>query len=91
MSTLFLKGTRVTDAGLKHLNGLSQLDWLDLSDTQVTDAGLANLKELSSLRALDLTGAQVTVAGVAELQRALPQCGIHGPQAADDIDGAGAN
>jgi hypothetical protein len=38
-----LDDTQVTDAGLEHLKGLTQLQELDLASTQVTDAGLENL------------------------------------------------
>jgi hypothetical protein len=40
---LNLYGTRVSDAGLKHLAGLSSLKELDLTGTQVTADGVAAL------------------------------------------------
>jgi hypothetical protein len=56
---VYLDGTKVTDAGLEHLNGLTQLRWLALNGTRVTDAGLAHLKGRSQLRELELWGTQV--------------------------------
>ena len=38
-----LANTQVTDAGLVHLAGLTNLVWLWLYDTHVTDAGIAEL------------------------------------------------
>jgi len=69
-------GTRVTDAGLEHLKGLTQLQWLNLTGTRVTDAGLKHLKGLGQLRLLDLENTQVTDAGGKKLQKALPNCQI---------------
>ena len=47
-------GTKVTDAGMKELAGLTQLHTLSLSGTQVTGAGLKELKKtLPSLRIVD--------------------------------------
>ena len=37
--------TQITDAGLGHLTGLTNLQELRLSGTQVTDAGVAELKQ----------------------------------------------
>ena len=42
-----LHGTRITDAGLEHLRGLTKLQRLNLSFTEVTDAGLDHLKGLT--------------------------------------------
>ncbi len=39
-------GSRITDAGLVHLAGLTSLEVLHLDDTQITDAGVAKLKEV---------------------------------------------
>jgi hypothetical protein len=67
----------VTDAGLEHLKGLTQLQTLDLIDTQVTDGGLKHLKGLMQLRRLLLKGTRVTKEGVKTLQQALPNCRIY--------------
>ena len=45
LQILDLDGTRVTDAGLEDLTGLTQLATLDLSDTRVTDAAVAKLQQ----------------------------------------------
>ncbi len=42
---LYLVGTEVTDAGLKHLAELKQLRGLDLRETKVTAKGKADLKK----------------------------------------------
>jgi Leucine-rich repeat (LRR) protein len=70
-------GERITDSGLRHLAGSSQLRMLDLSCTAVTDAGLEHLKGLTGLERLDLDMAKVTDAGVASLNRALPKLFIN--------------
>ena len=49
-----LSWTKVTDAGLKDLAPLTQLQTLDLSETKVTDAGLKDLAALKQLRTLSL-------------------------------------
>jgi hypothetical protein len=40
-----LRGTQVTDAGLVHLEGLDNLDFLYLDNTQVTDEGVTKLQK----------------------------------------------
>src|SRR5437763_421102 len=50
-----LVGSAVTDAGLEHVERLTQLQELDLWSTEVTDAGLEHLKKLAQLRTLDLS------------------------------------
>ena len=60
--------TQVTDAGLVHLRGLTQLRLLYLNNTQVTDAGLAHLRGLTQLQELDLASTQVTDAGLEHLR-----------------------
>jgi hypothetical protein len=42
---LRLNGTKVTDAGLEDLKGLSHLELLTLEGTQVTGAGVRDLKK----------------------------------------------
>ena len=57
-----------TNAGLKHIEGLPQIETLSLSDTEVTDAGLEHLKRLTRLKELDLNRTQVTDAGLERLK-----------------------
>ena len=73
---LDLSATKVTDAGLVHLEGLTQLQTLNLGATSITDAGLAHLEGLTQLHELDLSSTKVTDAGVAELKKALPEVAI---------------
>jgi hypothetical protein len=42
---VILVGTKVTDAKLEHLKGLTQLQQLYVGSTQVTDAGIDDLKK----------------------------------------------
>ena len=54
LERLVLNGTRITDAGLKHVGGLTRLYRLNLGLTDITGAGLAHLAELANLKELDL-------------------------------------
>ena len=63
-----LVGTKVTDAKLEHLKGLTQLQTLNLMGAKITDAGLAHLKGLTQLQTLTLDGTRVTDAGLAHLK-----------------------
>ena len=58
----------LTDAGLEHLKGLTNLQTLYLSGTKVTDAGMEHLKGLTELQVLYLSGTQVTDAGLEHLK-----------------------
>jgi hypothetical protein len=71
-----LAGTKITDTGLAHLKGLTELHEFDLSGTKVTDTGLVHLKGLANLERLYLNETKTTDAGVADLQKALPDCQI---------------
>jgi len=71
-----LSDTKVSDAGLVHLKGLTKLQSLSLISTKVTDAGLVHLKGLTKLQSLNLSFSKVTDAGVKDLQTALPKCKI---------------
>ena len=73
---LNLDGTKVTDAGLIHVNGLTGLQYLHLNDTQLTDAGIDQLKGLTGLKMLWLDRTRVTHVGIAGLQKALPSTKI---------------
>jgi hypothetical protein len=77
MWQLVLDETKVTDAGLVHLKGMTGLEnWLGLTDTQVTDDGLKHLEGFTKLRSLNLRRTQVTEAGVRKLRAALPGTAI---------------
>ena len=54
---------QVTDAGLEHLKGLTNLKQLELFGTQLTDTGLVHLKGLAKLVYLDIRNTQVTDEG----------------------------
>jgi hypothetical protein len=73
---VFPGDTKVTDARLEHLKGLSRLQQLTLNGTKVTDAALKHLKGLSQLQMLWLHNTQVTSKGVRKLEQALPKCQI---------------
>jgi hypothetical protein len=68
ITALHLYRVSATDAGLEHLQGLTQLQTLDLSHAPVTDAGLEHLKGLTQLRVLCLSGTRVTDAGLEHLK-----------------------
>ena len=56
-----LTSTKITDAGLVHLAGLTSLQELILRNTQITDPGLVQLAGLTSLQMLNLHNTQITV------------------------------
>lgn len=63
-------GERVTDAGLAHLEALTQLQMLWINcGSQITDAGLQHLEGLTQLRVLMLAGnSRITDAGLTHLK-----------------------
>ena len=67
-SSVRLSTTKVGDAGLVHLKGLTRLQSLNLNDTKVSDAGLVNLKGLTRLRSLTLNNTKVSDAGLVHLK-----------------------
>ncbi len=66
---LDLSRTGITDAGLKALGKMPNLQHLDLRGTAVGDAGLEALAPLHNLQTLGLYGTAVTDAGLPALQR----------------------
>ena len=80
LKELDIAGTKVTDIGLKKLEGMNDLQRLSLQGLQITDVGLAHLVKMTHLSELLLDGSLdnpwITNAGVAKLQKALPNCTI---------------
>ncbi len=64
---LRFEGTKITDAGLAHLKGLSTVEYLDLTDTDIGDAGLKSVAALCSLTTLKLRGTRVSDEGLVHL------------------------
>ena len=75
---LDLSWTHVTEAGLKDLAPLTQLQWLFLDGLPVTDVGLKDLHGLKQLHTLTVYDTRVSRIGVAELRKALPKVAITG-------------
>ena len=65
LTSLSLVNARVSDEGMVHLEGLTNLLELDLTNAQITDHGLTRLREFENLRSLNLSGCQITDAGLA--------------------------
>ena len=65
--TLNLRGTKVTDDGLKHVGELKTLKKLHLEKTEIGDAGVAHLAGLENLEYLNLYGTRVTDEGLSKL------------------------
>lgn len=73
---LTLSRTKVSDAGLLHIQKLVNLRALDLRETLVSDAGLLYLQRLAALEHLNLRGTQVSDVGIDDLRHRLPSCSI---------------
>ncbi len=65
--SLDLQGTQLTDSGLEHLKGLTNMDSLNLSSTQIGDAGLIHLSGFSSLTDLALSNTKISDEGLKHL------------------------
>lgn len=62
------KVPRITDAGLKHLMGLTKLEYLNLQGQLITDAGLKHLSGMTSLQTLSLSFSGITDEGMKHLE-----------------------
>jgi hypothetical protein len=69
---LNLAGTRITDAGVRCVEGLPELQSLSLWCTNVGDKSMAYLRGLGNLRDLDISQTKVTNSGLVHLKD-LPQ------------------
>ncbi len=68
LEALYLSGSAVTDAGMAHLNALTDLRCLSLPNTRVSDAGLVHLQGMKCLEVLILDKDGITDAGLAHLK-----------------------
>lgn len=68
LEELNLRGTKVTDAGIKRLRVLKQLRSLNLTATNLTDAGIAELMAFPHLESLVLRYTHITDNGVSQLR-----------------------
>jgi len=62
------KAPRITDAGLKHLAGLTKLEYLNLMGQHITDEGLKHLSGMTNLETLSLSFAGITDEGLKQLE-----------------------
>jgi formyltetrahydrofolate synthetase len=76
LEALDLDHTKVTDAGIAKLTGLTRLLNLELDSVELTDAGVAQLGALRSLKELDLYHTLVSEKAFQQLQTTLPACHI---------------
>lgn len=73
--TLDSNRSKITDAGLIHLNGMTRLEWLELTGSKITGRGLDSLREMKQLKRLGLGWTQVddigleVIAGFSKLER----------------------
>ena len=63
-----LDQTRVTDAGMAHLEGMTNLQTLSVSNTDITDLGLTHIKGLNNLQSLYVNDTQITDKGLHNLK-----------------------
>jgi len=81
---LWLGGTKITDTGLVHIQGLTSLQSVSLERTAVTDKGLTYLKPLTALRELFLKQSNITIDGYMDLKGLLPDCQIYWEEKKDN-------
>lgn len=72
LRSLDLSGTKIGDAGLASLKGLSELRVLNLVGTEVSAAGVEGLKGLGKLKAIYLYGTKAS-GDWAGLKKAFPK------------------
>lgn len=72
ITRLQLQNTRVTDAGLAALEGMTNIASINLEGTAISDKGLDTLKNISNLKCVFAAGTRVTEDGSLALKRAVP-------------------
>jgi len=77
VETLVLRESGITDRGVAHLRGMTDLEGLLLlSETGITSASVDHLKKLQGLRHLNVVQTQIGAEAVDQLRDALPRCRI---------------
>jgi len=72
ITCLEMQNTRITDAGLESLKGMSNIASINLEGTAISDRGLDSLKAISNLKYVLVAGTRVTEDGALALKRARP-------------------
>lgn len=67
LKSLRLGDSSIGDEGLAHLQGLTKLEHLAVSNSKITNAGLAHLAGMKQLSSLNIGGNDITDAGAATL------------------------
>ena len=67
LTSLSLRNTKITDAGMKEIGKLHTLKSLNLWNTPITDAGLREIRELNGLTELILVSTKITDVGFAKI------------------------
>jgi Leucine-rich repeat (LRR) protein len=69
LARLNLRGTKITDTTLLHLNAVTSLVSLDIGYAQITDVGLDLLTSLTNLKELSIGGNKLTDIGLQPLRQ----------------------
>ncbi|KAA1256890.1 Leucine Rich repeats (2 copies) [Rubripirellula obstinata] len=69
-----LGGTDISDAGVHHLVGMTNLQYLFLWHTGISDASVDSITNLPQLQILSVYNTAITDHGVKILNRSLPNC-----------------
>ncbi len=77
---------RITDEGLRHLAGLTELEVLAINGTNVTGAGLSYLRDCSKLEGLAMSNTPLTDVGLAHISslKQLEWLQLNGTQVTDE-------
>ncbi|MEQ1828472.1 MAG: hypothetical protein ABL921_21095, partial [Pirellula sp.] len=70
LTDLSLRGTQVTDAGLKGLRNFPKLKSLDLSDTQITNHGMSEIHQMPALQHVSFSGTTLSLEAIKTLLNA---------------------
>lgn len=75
LRALVIQSDGITDAGVRQMSLIPQLEELDLSYSEnVTDSSIPALSHGINLRRLSVVGTRISDAGFAALKKALPRC-----------------